>query len=182
MPVSASLDRGPRAAAPPPTAPPDTTTVPRLERLVRAAWRRAGLGLHDPERWQRRARAAAALPLLTVGYDHRVDEGWDLRATYEVPDVLDTDAATTRTLRIRATWELGRAVFSDDELRVAQTHLDVTAQRDRLRREVVDLFERRAELIAAWSTLAPGDTQRPVLEGELDRVERALRLLCGPEL
>lgn len=169
----------------PPPAPSarGSSHAPReqLRALVRAAWRRAGLHLESRARWSRRARAAAALPTLTLGYDRRTDQGWDRRHRVDQPDVLDTDAGATHTFHARATWNLDRAIYSDDEQRIAQTYLDLEARRAALRREVTTLFEERLSLRARWNALAPDSVERVTIAARIEALSRALTLLCGPE-
>lgn len=179
-PALAGTRPGPRPSAAPPTSTP-LRPGHTLHTLVEAAWRRAEMDIPPRRRWTRRVRASALLPEVSVGYDHRRDRGWDHRLELDAPDELDTDAATTQTLRFRATWDLGELIYSYDELRVTQTILDVQSQRARIRGEVQALFQERVAKITAWSHMAPTDPGRGALEREIEALTSALELLCGVE-
>ncbi len=163
---------------PDPPSPPQTRSLPAL---VQAAWRRADLDVPKRRAWTRRVRVATLLPEVSVGYDRRRDRGWDHHLQLDAPDELDTDAKTAQTFRFRATWDLSRLVYSNDELRVAQTILDIQSRRAAIRAEVQSLFERRREKIATWTMAAPRDPLRVTLESEIRQLTEALELLCGVE-
>jgi hypothetical protein len=148
---------------------------------VEAAWRRAELDVPSRRVWSRRVRASALLPEVSVGYAHRRDRGWDHHLQLDAPDELDTDAKTAQTLRFRATWDLSRLVYSSDELRVAQTILDIQSRRAAIRAEVHSLYERRRTQISEWTLAAPNDPVRASLEAEIHHLNEALELLCGVE-
>lgn len=143
-------------------------TQPSLAEVQRAALGQAGIDPGQARSTLRRARAAAAAPRVSVQYDHRLDQGWVLDQEAGTADALRNDAGNQSVLRIDATWDLDRLVFSPDELRVTRTALDLADWRQRVLIEVTQLyFERQRLLLEAQ--LAPAVD----LETALDR---ALRL------
>jgi hypothetical protein len=183
---AAPEERGGRAASPHrfPAAldrPARAPAARSLSALVEAAWAHADLRMPRRRAWIRRVRAATLLPEVSAGYDHRRGRGWDHHLQLDAPDELDTDGSLTQTFRVRATWDLSRLVYSNDELRVTQTTLDIQSRRATLRSEVQALFERRQAQIAAWTLTAPHDPHRADLETEIRQLTQALEVLCGVE-
>ena len=141
---------------------------PSLAEVQAAALRHAGIDPRQARRTLQRARAAAAAPRVSVQFDHRFDQGWVLDQEAGSADSLRNDAGNQSVLRVDATWDLDRLVFSPDELRVTRTALDLADWRERVLIEITQLyFERQRILLEA--RLAPASE----LEDALDR---ALRL------
>lgn len=158
------------------TAPPPGE--PSLADLRAAASALAGA---DPERVRSmlsRARKAAWLPELRVRYDRRFGRGEavDLGGTTAAPPPLQLDTANDVRYEIRATWDLGRLVFSPEELRAHAEALRTADVRREIEAAVTRIyFERRR--LRAERVLAPAgdpasaarrDLRIAEIESELD--------------
>jgi hypothetical protein len=183
---------GPSPARPKtPTAPPPSAEAmaralrslpgsPSLTTVQAAALRRADLDLRDTRRWLRRARAAALLPTLSSGYDLRLDRGWSLDQEPGVADSLSNDLGNVSTLRVKATWELDRAVFNPDELRAARATLDLVDWRERVLLDVTRLYFERMRILLERELAPPGDLAAAIeREVRLREVEGILAGLTG---
>lgn len=108
------------------------------------------------QRWLRASRGFAALPELRVEYRLADDYGnnfqtYDLDGNpptsndVDVQDVLtDADVGQTRTIVVRATWDLDKLVMSSEQIRVINEGQDVVKLREKVLGEVTRLyFERR---------------------------------------
>ena len=153
---------------------------PSLHEVQRAALRESGLAELRRAKWLRRSRSAFALPTLSAKYDHRLDRGWTLDSEAGQADGLRTDAGAQGVVRVKATWELDRLVFSPDELRAARALLDVEDVRERVLIEVTTLYFERQRLLLERE-LAPSDDPRAVIEStlRLREVEGVLEGLTG---
>ncbi len=145
--------------------------APSLAEVQRAALRTAGIEPMRSRAWQRRSRVAAAAPRVSVQYDHRIDQGWVLDQEAGTADALRNDVGNQSVLRIDATWELDRLVFSSDELRAVRAGLDVADARERLLIEVTRLYFERQRLLLEDRLAPPLD-----LETALDRAVRIREL------
>lgn len=150
---------------------------PSLEDLQRAAVREAGLDLRRAHSWLRRARFAAALPTLSVQYDHRLDHGWTLDREVGAPDALRSDAGSQGVIRAKATWELDRLVFNPDELRAARAALDLVEVRERVLVEVTRLYFERLRLLLEREVAPPADLDAAI--GSSIRLREIEGLLAG---
>jgi hypothetical protein len=177
-------------AAPPPAPAPSAATMaqamrslpasPTLAQVQAAALRRAHLDLGDTRRWLRRARAAFLLPTVSAGYDVRNDRGWTLDQEPGLADELRTDLGNVATLRLKATWELDRAVFNPDELRAARATLDLVDWRERVLIDVTRLYFERMRLLLERSLAPAGDLASAIeREVRLHEVEGVLAGLTG---
>ncbi|MEE9382152.1 MAG: hypothetical protein V3V08_01895 [Nannocystaceae bacterium] len=142
---------------------------PSIGQAHRAALRRIAAQERTVGRWGRRVRRAALLPTLSAGYDIRSDRGWRFGEEPGEPDTLDSDAGASSVVRLKATWELDRLVFSLDELRAARAAADHHEWRQRLLVEVTQLYYERKRLLLAMRLVADASTQ--------DAIERRVRLL-----
>lgn len=155
-------------------------TTPTLTQVQRAALRRARLDLGDTRRWLRRARAAALLPTLSAGYDQRFDRGWSLDQEPGVADALRNDLGNASTVRVKATWELDRAVFNPDELRAARATLDLVDWRERVLLDVTRLYFERMRLLLERELAPPTDLAAAIeREVRLREVEGILAGITG---
>lgn len=197
LPDSAQAPRSSQSATPSQTDPPpapqaiDPAAIsaalarlpasPSLADTQHAALRHAGLATPPGRSWQRRARAAAALPTLTVQYDHRLDQGWTLAQEAGTADALRNDGQHQNTLRLRATWELDRLIYAPDELRAARASLDLADWRERILVEVTALyFERQRLLLQVSLAPTPLDLERTIeLTVRLREVEGLLEAMTG---
>lgn len=132
---------------------------PSLGELQRAALRQAGVVPGQARRWRRRARVAAALPTLTVQYDHRLDQGWTLDREAGAADALRSDGGQQGVVRVKASWELDRLIFSADELRVARAAIDVDDWRTRVLVEVTALYFERQRLLLELELAPPTELE-----------------------
>ncbi|NVB41848.1 hypothetical protein G6O69_28710 [Pseudenhygromyxa sp. WMMC2535] len=155
-------------------------STPTLAEVQRAALRSAGVDAAAPIRWRRRVRAAAALPTLTLQYDHRLGQGWTLDQEAGSADALRNDGEYQSVVRARATWELDRLIYSPDELRVARSALDLDDWRTRVLVEVTKLYFERQRLLLERSLAAPGDLQTAMeIALRLRELEGLLSALTG---
>jgi hypothetical protein len=147
---------------------------PTVEEVQRAAAARVRVDDGAMDSWERRARAAAWLPRLSLEYRH------DERATRVVGLNGNVESDYVRLspgdqVAVRAAWDLDRLVFAPEELRAAAT----AAQLVRRREEVVEratrlYFERRR--LRLRLALSPPD-------GTLERAEREIAVdAAGAEL
>lgn len=141
--------------------------LPSLVEVQQAALHRAGIDPGHARRTLRRARAAAAAPRVSVQFDHRLDRGWALDQEAGSADELSNDAGNQSVLRVDASWDLDRLVFSPDELRVTRTTLDLADWRQRVLIEVTQLYFERQRLLLEDRLAPAGD-----LETALDRAMR----------
>jgi len=128
------------------------------------------LAPNQTRRWLRRVRVASLLPELRSEFDVSNDRGWKIGQEAGTADELSEDQGAGRTLRLRATWHLDRLIFNVNELRVAQTGLDVQAARQRILVEVTGLYFERMECMLALAM------------GTVDPAKRAQTLLRVREL
>ena len=196
--VASSLAIGPGPAIEPAPSPTPSTpapspaqieaalarvaTGPSLEALQDAATRRAGLDPGLATRWLRRVRVAAALPTLSVQYDHRLDHGWALDREVGAADALRTDAGSQGVIRAKATWELDRLIFSPDELRAARAALDLAEVRERVLVEVTQLYFERLRILVERELAPPTDLDAAIEAAlRVREIEGLLAGLCGLE-
>jgi len=148
---------------------------PSLATLHAAALARAPIDASTLRGWQRRSRAAAALPGVSVGWDHRRDRGYDLGQMAGEADDLKTDAVAGHTFRVRVDWALDRLVFNPDELRVARAALDWLDWRDRVLDRVTVLHTEWWTLVDAYRLLRHDGACPP----EAAALERQMREVAG---
>ncbi|WP_052559344.1 hypothetical protein [Enhygromyxa salina] len=153
---------------------------PSLRAVQDAALQRAGVGPHAGARWLRQARVAAALPTISVQYDHRLDQGWALDREVGEADALRNDAGNQSVIRAKATWELDRLIFSPDELRAARAALDLADFRERVLVQVTQLYYERQRLLVEREIAPPSDLQAAIAASvRLREVEGLLAGLTG---
>jgi hypothetical protein len=156
--------------------------APSLRATQDAALRRAGVDPAAAARWLRRARIAAALPTLSVQYDHRMDRGWALDREVAEPDALQTDAGNQAVVRAKATWELDRLIFAPDELRAARAAIDLADLRARVLVEITALYFERQRLLVERELAPPADFDTALAAAlRLHEVEGLLTGLTGLE-
>ncbi len=132
------------AATTEPTTPvPERVTPERLRKLLRAAWRVAGVDETRLDDLASRARRAALLPEV------------QLRASRGNDQTLRTTALSEEELRAQATGQgsafyearltlrLGRLVFADEEVAVERLRQEMQQQRGKV-------AQRLGELLGAW--------------------------------
>lgn len=141
---------------------------PSLAEVQAAALREAGLASVSPRSTLRRTRAAAAAPKLSIQVDHRFDRGWVLDQEAGSADALRNDMGNQSQLRIDATWELDRLIFTPDELRTTRSAIDLADWRQRMLIEVTQLYFERQRLLLE-------DQLSPATDVET-AIDRALRL------
>ncbi|MGB1016362.1 MAG: hypothetical protein ACPG4T_19650 [Nannocystaceae bacterium] len=122
---------------------------PPIARVQAAVVQKMLLAPNQTRRWLRRVRAASLLPDLRSEFDVSNDRGWKLGQEAGSADELSEDQGAGRTLRVRATWHLDRLIFNVNELRVAQTGLDVQSARRRILVEVTGMYFERIECMLA---------------------------------
>jgi hypothetical protein len=143
-------------------------TSPSLAEVQAAALREAGLATVSPRSMLRRTRAAAAAPKVSIQVDHRLDRGWVLDQEAGSADALRNDVGNQSQLRVDATWELDRLIFTPDELRTTRSVIDLADWRQRVLIEVTQLYFERQRLLLD-DQLAPATDVETALD-------RALRL------
>ncbi len=157
-------------------------TTPSLRATQEAALWRAGVDSAAAARWLRRARVAAALPTLSVQYDHRMDRGWALDQAVGEADALRNDAGTQGVVRAKATWELDRLIYAPDELRAARAAIDTADLRARVLVEVTSLYFERQRLLLERELAPPADLETAIAAAlRLREVEGLLAGLTGLE-
>lgn len=153
---------------------------PTLAQVQAAALARAGLDPDPSARWIRRARSAAAMPIVSVQYDRRFDRGWTLDQEVGQADALRNDSGNQDVLRAKATWELDRLIFDPDELRAARAVLDVAEFRERLLVEITQLYFERERILLERELAPPTDLATAIdLDVRLREVEGLLAGLTG---
>jgi hypothetical protein len=190
----APIEPAPIEPAPAEPAPPSYNPVqleqalarlpvgPTLAETQAAALARAGLDPDPSARWIRRARTAAALPIVSVQWDRRLDRGWTLDQAVGEADALKNDAGNQDVLRAKATWELDRLVFAPDELRAARAVLDMADARERLLVEVTQLYFERERILLERELAPPVDLESAIaLRVRLRELEGVLSGLTGLE-
>lgn len=125
------------ALAAPPASPPS-----ELERLQRAARRRAGLELGPYAEMLRRLRVAALLPDVTVSL-------WrGLQLARPTEPLLSSGGDPDRmSFSVTARWDLARLVFSRDELALRAQAERVERHRQAASAAVGRLYQRRAQAL-----------------------------------
>jgi hypothetical protein len=153
---------------------------PTLAEVQAAALAHAGLTPDPSARWLRRARTAAALPIVSVQWDRRFDRGWSLDQAVGEADALQNDAGSQDVLRAKATWELDRLIFAPDELRAARAMLDLADVRERLLVEVTQLYFERERILLERELAPPVDLESAIaLQVRLRELEGLLAGLTG---
>jgi hypothetical protein len=156
--------------------------APSLQATQEAALSRAGVDAAAAARWLRRARIAAALPTLSVQYDHRLDRGWVLDREVAQADALRNDAGHQSVVRAKATWELDRLLFAPDELRAARAAIDLADLRERVLVEITALYFERQRLLVERELAPPSDLDTALAAAlRLREVEGLLTGLSGLE-
>jgi hypothetical protein len=156
--------------------------APSLQATQDAALWRAGVDAAAAARWLRRARIAAALPTLSVQYDHRLDRGWVLDREVGQADALRNDAGDQSVVRAKATWELDRLLFAPDELRAARAAIDLADLRERVLVEITALYFERQRLLVERELAPPTDFDTALAAAlRLREVEGLLTGLSGLE-
>lgn len=156
--------------------------APSLQATQDAALWRAGVDAAAAARWLRRARIAAALPTLSVQYDHRLDRGWVLDREVGQADALRNDAGNQSVVRAKATWELDRLLFAPDELRAARAAIDLADLRERVLVEITALYFERQRLLVERELAPPTDLDTALAAAlRLREVEGLLTGLSGLE-
>ncbi|MFV8756708.1 hypothetical protein ACNOYE_39695 [Nannocystaceae bacterium ST9] len=180
----------PEPAPPAPAPDPDLLaralaelpTSPSLAEVQQAALDQAGIDPRQARATLRRARAAAAAPRMSVQFDHRLDQGWVLDQEAGTADALRNDAGNQSVLRIDATWDLDRLVFSPDELRVTRSALDLADWRQRVLFEVTQLYFERQRLLLEERLAPAADLETAIDRAiRLREVEGSLAGLTGLE-
>lgn len=158
----------------PPSSPsPPELAGPSLPELQRAALEVAGL---DPGRiasLERRLRAASLLPQLRV----RVGRGTGQLVTtteYDGTARLTAGDRDAWQFDVSASWSLERMVYHPDELRLLRDAERLAVHREKLLREVAELWTERRRLRLALSRARMGAVSRG--DGRGDGEELALRL------
>ena len=176
----------PSSGEPPEPPPPSARELdaalaslpgPSLAEVQRAALEQAGLDRLGAANWLRRARSAAAAPVASVQYDHRLDRGWALDREAGEADALRDDSGQQGTIRAKLVWELDRLIFNVDELRAARASLDVAELRERVLVDVTHLYFERQRLLLTRALAPPVD-----IDGALElalRIAEVEGLLCG---
>lgn len=166
---------GPAGADPPRPAPAPAVVVPRgpnLEALRSAAAARLPVRPKTVARWVRRARVAALLPEASVSYDLRVDKAWEFDQLPDgSADNLTEDLQNVSVVRFRLDWDLGRLIYSPDELRAARAAMDVVDWRTQAELDVAALYFERARLLLEPQS---AETQLRIAE-----IESVLETLTG---
>lgn len=178
--TAATAARGSRRPPDPPDCrrtPNELTsrTAPSLTVLHAAALSRSPVDDRALRSWQRRARASAALPSVSVGWDHRRDRGYDLDQMVGTADDFSSDGVAANTFRVRVDWSLDRLVFNPDELRAARAALDWLDWREHLLERVTALYAEYGSLLADYRWLRSDGGCSP----EAAAVERQLREVAG---
>ncbi len=122
-------------------------TGPSIARVQKAAIMQMQLHPMQTRKWLRRVRTAALLPEVRAEVDIANDRGWKLGQEAGTADELSEDQGAGRAFAVRASWHLDRLVFDVNELRVAQTGLDLQSARHRLLAEVTGLYYERLECL-----------------------------------
>ena len=157
-------------------------SAPSLRATQDAALRRANVDSAAAARWLRRARIAAALPTLSVQFDHRLDRGWVLDQEVGQADALRSDAGNQAVVRAKATWELDRLIYAPDELRAARAAIDTADLRERILVEVTALYFERQRLLLERELAPPADLDTAIAAAlRLREVEGVLAGLTGLE-
>jgi hypothetical protein len=155
---------------------------PSLRAVQDAALHHAGVDPRAGARWQRQARVAAALPTISVQYDHRLDQGWALDREVGEADALRNDAGNQSVIRAKATWSLDRLIFAPDELRAARAALDLADFRERVLVQVTQLYYERQRLLVEREIAPPTDLEAAITASlRLREVEALLVGLTGLE-
>src|SRR5690242_8947790 len=87
-----------------------------------------------------RARWSAALPTLRLRALRLTSETASAVPTAYDPTRITSSGGASLWLEARASWALDRALFSEEEVRLARIARDIEAERGRLERRVLDLL------------------------------------------
>jgi len=156
--------------------------APTLAEVQHAALAAANLDRLSTARWLRRARAAAAAPVVSVQYDHRLDRGWTLDREAGEADALRDDSGEQGTVRAKVVWELDRLIFNVDELRAARAMMDVAELRERVLVEVTRLYYERQRLLLERALAPPTDRAQALdIAVRVAEIEGLLAGLTGVE-
>ncbi len=148
--------------------------IPSVAEVQRAAARRLAVDPSLARRWRKRARAAAALPVLRGEYDLRTDQGWQLDQEAGNADELSQDLGAGHSVSVRATWELDRLIFDDNELRAARAAIDVERERERLLVLVTQLYFERLQLLLEDRLAGPPATASE--QSAVESLQRRVRV------
>lgn len=156
---AAPVEEEPAPVAPPPAEPAaaEPAAAPRridgrmARGLVRAALR-ADRGEESQERLDglaTRARVSALLPEVRVRIGHDIDQGESLAPTEYDPGRVTATGATSLWVEGRATFQLDRLVFADEEVQIERLRADRAKEERALTERILGLVEKwqAAELV-----------------------------------
>jgi hypothetical protein len=151
--------------------------APRVARAaIAAALRERGHGIADEriDDLATRARWSAILPEVRLRATRQVDESSSLSPTSYDPQRTTSTGGVSLWLEGRTTWYFDRLVFADEEVRIEALRRELSQERERIRKRVL-------ELLFGWQRAAARardpllDPQRCV-EALLDEEQHAIEL------
>lgn len=178
------LDLGthPEPPPPPPTRGEPRERSPRvpperLRKLLRAAWRSAGLDELEREHLATRARQAALLPEVRLRGMKSNDQA--LKYTPVSDDDLRAQATGQAGMlyEIRLDFRLGRLIFADEEVAIARLKQEQEQQRQRVTQRLSELLGLWHKSTARASISGLSEEEQREAEAAVAAAESALDLL-----
>lgn len=159
------------------SSPPPKVAPVRLRKLLRAAWRNAGLEDQEQERLATRARQSALLPEVRL----RGMKSNDQMLRYMPLNEEDLRAQSTgqagMLYEIRLDFRLGQLIFSDEEVAIARLKQEREQQRQRITQRLTELLTLWHKSVARASVPGLSEEEQVEADSTVVAAEAALDLL-----
>lgn len=159
---------------------------PTLFQLEQATLRYAGMETQEVSKWKSRARWAAALPKVMVGFEQRnaiqvnntIQDSISVSSagvTLGPPDSsFKEDNNFNRGFEVKATWELDQIIFNRDALNISSENRYRVVVRAQILDELHQVYFERKRIL-----LRGGEEKSPTTQLRLEELEAKLDSLTG---
>lgn len=165
----------------------DQKAVP-LRELEKAALRYAGISPEEIASWKKRARWAAVLPKVLVGYDQKaatqinntIQDSISVTSSRVVvgppESQLDQNNDFNRGFQVRATWSLDELIFNNNSLSISAEARYRSITRSQILDELHQAYFERKRILLKYAAF---EEVPPVVQLKLEELEAKLDTLTG---